>query len=201
MRTLLFVSLALALSACGSEVKITPVTPVNQPQYNIPNDALVTDYTCESKKVFIEDNGPVQTLSTTEVGVSRYWTAGEIKYFFDETSDGKIKTYQESTSRNITNTIFQKNITVEDWELINGSWQKKVEKIERIYEKQGDGSSQKVLSNKVNGVDTPYYWDVKTNDLSEKNYVFIYTHNNPSALNKDTKKFLSYTITCTYTDR
>ncbi len=71
-------------------------------------------------------------------------------------------------------------------------------KIDRLWQK--NGGQRHVLENRVNGVDTPYYWDYEDTRVDDKTTRTVQRHRQPSVLDHDGLHYTKDEHTCTYID-
>jgi hypothetical protein len=197
--------LCLALTACGggNDTKSTAngLADANQPNIVIPTDraVVVTDYSCVTVDEYTDAVGDAKHREYPYQGVIHYWKDGGYSFSYDEDSTGKIKSL--SKYQRLTLDGGQYRLTAEDTSWLNkdNAWTKKIDEVVRVY--QVNGNLRHALSNSVNGVDTPYYFDIEEDRIDAKTVKIIKRHTNPSVRDHDGLRYTKIEITCTDVDR
>lgn len=199
-----FFAIALTLlTACGSKsdnggggagpvVKSTPSGTV------IPANAVISDANCKTTNVFREA-GVEKTTSYEEKSVDYTWEADGFAYTYSEDVSGEYSDFTKAKTEKIDETTYRRFLEVETNDYTEGRWVTDRRSIERVIRKEG--TQRRVISNRVNGVEQPYYWLSEGWWEGDKKYVWINRHTNPSVRNTSVREYVSVTQTCTTIER
>lgn len=200
--SILILSLALALSACGSDDKKSDASAIgtdNSPSVVVPANAHLSDYDCVERQEFTE-NGVARTLDVPSKGVNSYWKDSGYSFSYDQESDGSFKALAKYRKTAIDASKYKQESELTSWALVEGKWMKYFKTTLRVWEK--NGSIRRVISNQENGVDNqPYYWEIEDSEINEKTTRSVQRHTRPEARNRNGLVFSKIEVTCTYTDR
>jgi hypothetical protein len=198
-RTLPVIFATLALAACGNGNGNPSKAKQEQPQIAIPANALIADYSCSEVSEFRGTDGILQTETVATKGVSYDWSAGGNLNSYTHTADGGEHSYlsARSASEGFDRTRVTGQLTT--WTRVNGVLRSTVTSLERLWEKTGN--TQRALSNKLNGLDEPYYWEVETVRIDLKNQRIVQRHTYPGARNTNIRAYEKIENTCFYRDR
>lgn len=199
MRALYFFPLLLALAACGKDEAKPVAATTLSPQYAVPAGAEVTDYKCRADETYtLKSNGLSGQWSDTEEGVEYFWMSAnqDVHYALEERNDGKAKKYTVTRGERIDGTYSRRFTSAEYWYLKDTGWTKSTAEIERVVER----ATGRVVSNRVDGVDRPYYFTF-TRSQSGNTTTQVSTHTKPSERSDDLVNVTSYTVSCTFTKR
>ncbi|MGE3260299.1 MAG: hypothetical protein AB7K68_00825 [Bacteriovoracia bacterium] len=195
-------SLILALTACGGNDSGTASSTLGSdgsPQVAIPADATTQDYTCRVTHVFSDNGAPEETSTFDYSGVIHDWQEGDLFVSFDWDSSGNEAYLTKVRSEKITEIQKRSFIQQTHWERENGAWIQTVKNIERVSEREN--GQFRVISNKVNGVETPYDWNAEFTPVNDNQFKEIRRHKDPSSRNKDGIRYSKIEDVCSYTNR
>ena len=202
MKRLSLSVLVFFLFACGRKNPNTSVVNAlgdgNAPMVSIPANAFISDYTCTEIREFRTPSGQEQSERSYS-GVIHFWKDSGFSVSFDENSDGlskELSRYQKYTLDGGRFRLQAENI---HWQSQNGSWKKVTDQVERVTQKQGNRYI--TVSNKLNGVDSPFEWSMETNQIDSKIIQRISRHTNPSSLDHDGLQFTKIETSCLETSR
>lgn len=198
-RTLSVVLAALALTACGSGNSNPGKAKQEQPQIPIPVGAVIADYSCNELSEFRGPDGILQTETTATKGVSYEWSADGRSNSYTHTADGGEHSYLNARTENVA--FDQVRVTGEltTWVRTGGVLRSTVKSLERLWQKTGN--TQRALSNKINGLDEPYYWEVETVRIDLKNQRIVQRHLSPGVRDTAQRAYERIENTCFYSDR
>jgi hypothetical protein len=200
--SLLILSLALALSACGSDDKKAATNAVstdpNAPNIVVPAGAHLSDYDCMERQEFTE-NGTARVLDLPSKGMNSFWKDSGYSFTLDEESDGSFKSYAKYRKTAIDTVKYRQEIEATLWILSEGKWERIQKNSVRIWEK--NGRTRRVLSNLEDGIEKPYHWEIEDTEIDQKTSRSFQRHTNPGVRNRNGLVFSKIEITCTYTDR
>lgn len=191
---------ALFLVACGSEKDSQPTLALTEaPQVQVPADAFVESYSCDYFREFTENgSSDVRFSYYQETGTVYSWNENGMSYSYEIEAEDHFRTLASFYSVELDAQNRFTRIVQTDWEKENGAWVKQERTIERT--SVLENGKRVITSNKVNGVETPYYWQ-NTTENRGKETIITSKHSNPSVLNKNGRSYSKYEVICSYTEK
>ena len=170
-----------------------------KPQIAIPAEATASDFSCEYVAEYVRSSGALVTESEPEAGVSYDWQEGNYSVSYSEDSAGGYIALSKTIRQAISESQYSLTVERTEWFKNGAQWDKVETHIERVNVKEGN--TRRTISNRVNGVETPYYWISEGSYVSDKVYKAVDRHSKPEVKNTGDKSFRKIEQTCTYTDR
>ena len=173
----------------------------NSPKIEIPSNAALAEFSCEERKEYTDNAGTKHDDKITlNSGTSHSWKSDGISYSFEQNENGKIRTLTKTKTKKTSPTDYNLTIETTLFELDGDTWNENTSITLRT-QRTIDGGIIQVISNKVNGVDQPFPWNIEEVEVSDKIYKEIHRHSQPATFNKDGITYTSVESTCTYTEK